>query len=37
MLSEVMLWLMYIALAIAVVAVIVSEIRYVFTQKKGRS
>ena len=37
MLSEVMLWLMYIALAIAVVAVIVSEIRYVFTKKKGRS
>ena len=37
LLSEVMLWLMYIALAIAVVAVVVSEIRYVFTQKKGRS
>ena len=34
MMAELMLWLMYGALAIAVVAVIVSEIRYVFTQKK---
>ena len=37
LLSEVMLWLMYIALAVAVMAVVVTEIRYVFTQKKGRS
>jgi len=34
LMAEVMLWLMYVVLAIAVVAVVVSEVRYVFTQKK---
>ncbi len=38
MLAELMLWLMYGALALAVIAVVVSEVRYVLTQKKkGRS
>ena len=38
MLAELMLWLMYAALALAVIAVVVSEVRYVLTQKKkGRS
>ena len=38
MLAELMLWLLYGALALAVIAVVVSEVRYVLTQKKkGRS
>ena len=38
MLAELMLWLMYGALALAVIVVVVSEVRYVLTQKKkGRS
>ena len=37
LMAEVMLWLMYIAMAVAVAAVVISEIRYVFTQKKRRS
>ncbi len=37
LLAEVMLWLMYIVVAVAIAAVVISEVRYVFTQKKGRS
>ena len=37
LLAEVMLWLMYIVVAVAIAVVVISEVRYVYTQKKRRS